>query len=245
MSSLVLGLALSPAVAQAQGFGRMQGPRGPAGESAARVLALKGVLELTPAQITKLEQIQVRAKERTEPLVAKLEEARPERPGTGQLGRPGFGRGGVAMGRMQGQLGRPGPGRGGVPMFPGQGPQLQRRLHAPGAGQLTSEKRDSVREQMRTHMQQQRQEIQARREELRALTPEQREQLRAQHQEQRQTQREEMQARREQLQPVMEQLRANADATRGEVESVLTSAQLGKLQELRGAMRPQIRRQGR
>lgn len=50
--------------------------------------------------------------------------------------------------------------------------------------------------------------------------------------------REELQAKRQQLQPVLTQLRENAEKTRREVESVLSSEQVAKLRELETALRP-------
>ena len=55
----------------------------------------------------------------------------------------------------------------------------------------------------------------------------------------------EMQAKRQELQPILTQLRANAEKTKREVESVLTSQQLAKLQELESARRPADGRGGR
>lgn len=246
MSTLALGLVLAPVAVQAQGPGRMQGAgigrmQGPAvgalqgrgagwmqerqgPEPVARILALKGVLELTPAQVTQLEQIQERAKARNQPLIEQLQAARQAMPGRGR------GVGPLAAGRGF-----------------GPGVQLQRRLHTPGTAlrQLPPEQRAAVRDSVQARVQQQRERMQAHREQVQNMTPEQREQLRAQHQQERAAQREQMQEQREQLQPVMEQLRQNAQKTHEEVQSVLTSEQVAKLQELRGAIRPPLRRPGR
>ena len=52
-----------------------------------------------------------------------------------------------------------------------------------------------------------------------------------------QARRAELQAKRQQLQPVVAQLRENAQKTRREVESVLTSEQVAKLRELENVRR--------
>jgi Spy/CpxP family protein refolding chaperone len=113
-----------------------------------------------------------------------------------------------------------------------------------GAGQLTPEQREEMREQMqaqRGQMQERREQMQERREQMRQATPAQREEMRTQMQAQMKAQREQraaaisnpaLRAQIQALQPIMEQLQQSRQQARQEVAAVLTAEQHAKLQEL-------------
>jgi Spy/CpxP family protein refolding chaperone len=240
------GLALAPVALNAQGGAvgaRRGGPvlAARAMNPAEGVLAHREELGLTAAQVSQLERIRDRVKAQNEPLLEQLAAARPQ---LGRGSRPGMVRPGMAM--LRRHAARVSPERRAElrdtararlqsrreqlsQLTPDQRAQLRDSVRArmqarrPGMALLSPEQRAQARDTIRSLMQ-------SRREELRSMTPEQRAELQKQHQ----ARASELRNQAAQLRPVANQLRENMTASRKEVESVLTSEQLARLQSLRG-----------
>ena len=240
---LAFGLAMAPAALNAQGrMGARRAVHGPelVGNPAERVLSHREALGLTAAQVTQLERIRDRVKAQNEPLMKQLAAARPEV--EARRMRPGATGPGMLLRRRAAQLStderaalrdtaraRLQARREALSkLTPEQRAALRdtarARIHGrrPAAPLLTPEQRAQLRDTTRAR-------LQARRAEVQNMTAEQRAELRAQRQERVAGMRQKVEA----VRPIATQLRQNLETSRNEVEGVLTSEQLAKLQALR------------
>lgn len=204
-------LAPAPATQSVGELARATGPMG-AMDPVSRLLSQRDFLELSGDQIARLESIQSRLAVQTAPLIAQLEELRPEgaaRPWHALRLRAGKGRD-----RMH-------------ELTAEQREQLRARLetHRERMRDLTAEQRAELRDR-----------FEARRGELRERHPDM-----AGSSEEAQARREVMRERMEQLRPTFEQLHESRRQAMDEAHGVLTDEQRARLETRRDEFRRELR----